>query len=135
MLYECYMMNKYMTVITIMFVFISNKNPNKENFLLCIIKMTLTDDDNKRLNNSWRSWDIDDNLRRTSTYYFLNEGCTDETFETKKDLCNFIKYCEYMMCCCSSDPRPIAEDDCRDYFRPLYKYIDMLYVQVARLCS
>jgi hypothetical protein len=77
----------------------------------------------------WREWKIDQSLKDTDTYYILYNDAPDAEFATKKDLCSFIQYCEYMMFSNYNEPHPISNDDCRDYFRHLYKYVEMMYTE------
>ena len=77
--------------------------------------------------NIWKYWAIEDSLKKTDTYDILYNNSANIEFECEKDLCNFIKYCEYMMFSSYSAPHPIAEEECRDYFRSLYKYVEMVY--------
>lgn len=63
-------------------------------------------------------------LTKTITYYYVH----DETiFETDKERDNFIKYCEYMIFSDYDEPRPIPEEDCKPYFKSLYKAVEMRY--------
>jgi hypothetical protein len=64
-----------------------------------------------------------EDLTKTITYYYVK----DSIFETNKDRNNFIRYCEYMMFSSYDDPLPISDEDYRDYFRGLYKAIEMRY--------
>jgi hypothetical protein len=103
------------------------------------------------MESDWRTWTIEDSLKKTDTYDILYNEIKDlrspedvvnpqfsgdtkshtkmETveFSSPKDLCNFIKYCEYMMFSSFREPHPISEEECRDYFRSLYKYVEMVY--------
>jgi hypothetical protein len=65
-----------------------------------------------------------EDLTKTITYYYIKD---DSIFETDKERDNFIKYCEYMMFSNYDEPHPIPEEDCKDYFRSLYKAIEMRY--------
>uniref|UniRef100_A0A6C0JY69 Uncharacterized protein n=1 Tax=viral metagenome TaxID=1070528 RepID=A0A6C0JY69_9ZZZZ len=76
---------------------------------------------------NWRTWAIDDSLKKTDTYDILYNEMVEVEFGSPKDLCNFVKYCEYMMFSSYSIPHPIPEEECCDYFRSLYKYIEMIY--------
>ena len=78
---------------------------------------------------NWREWKIDQALKDTDTYYILYNEVHDVEFSTIKDLCSFIKYCEYMMFSNYNEPHPISNDDCRDYFRQLYKFVEMIYTE------
>jgi hypothetical protein len=75
----------------------------------------------------WRTWAIDDSLKKTDTYEILYDEMEEVVFASPKDLCNFIKYCEYMMFASFREPHPIPEEECCDYFRSLYKYVEMVY--------
>jgi hypothetical protein len=106
------------------------------------------------MESDWRTWVIDDSLKKTDTYDILCNEIKDlrspedvvnpqfsgdtkshtkmETveFSSPKDLCNFIKYCEYMMFSNSDYPQPVPEEECREYFRRLYKYVDSIYTDI-----
>jgi hypothetical protein len=79
------------------------------------------------METDWRTWAIDESLKKTDTYDILYNEMEEVVFSSITDLCNFIKYCEYMMFSSYSAPHPIAEEECRDYFRSLYKYVEMVY--------
>jgi hypothetical protein len=64
-------------------------------------------------------------LTKTITYHYIIQG--NIKFVTIEERNNFIKYCEYMMFSNYDKPLPIHENDCKDYFRSLYKYIEMMY--------
>jgi hypothetical protein len=64
-------------------------------------------------------------LTNTDTYYYINRE--NIKFDSDEERDNFIKYCEYMMFSNYKKPHPISDEDCKDYFRSLYKYIEMLY--------
>ena len=53
-------------------------------------------------------------LTKTITYYYIQD---DSRFETENDRDNFIKYCEYMMFSNYEEPRPIRDEDYKEYFR------------------
>jgi len=76
---------------------------------------------------NWRTWAIDESLKKTDTYDILCNEMEEVVFGSPTDLCNFIKYCEYMMFSSYSSPHPIAEEEYCDYFRSLYKYVEMVY--------
>jgi hypothetical protein len=57
--------------------------------------------------------------------YYINK--MDVTFNSDKEKNDFIKYCDYMMFSNYEKPYPIPEEDVKDNFRHLYKYIEMLY--------
>lgn len=76
---------------------------------------------------NWRNWAIDDTLKNTDTYDILYNQMEEVEFSSLKDLCNFIKYCEYMMFSNYNEPHPIAHEECCEYFRSLYKYVEMIY--------
>jgi len=76
---------------------------------------------------NWKEWEIEQSLKDTDTYYILYNDEHDIEFATIKDLCSFIKYCEYMMFSNYNDPHPVSNEDCRDYFRHLYKFVEMVY--------
>lgn len=63
-------------------------------------------------------------LTKTITYYYIQN---DSRFETENDRDNFIKYCEYMMFSNYEEPRPIRDEDYKEYFRSLYKAVEMRY--------
>ena len=63
-------------------------------------------------------------LTKTITYHYIKD---DGIFETETDRDNFIKYCEYMMFSNYDEPHPIPDEDCRIYFRGLYKVVEMRY--------
>ena len=65
-----------------------------------------------------------DDLTKTITYYYIKD---DSIFETDNDRNNFIKYCEYMIFSNYDEPHPISDEDCKDYFRGLYKAVEMRY--------
>ena len=65
-----------------------------------------------------------EDLTKTITYYYVQD---DSIFETENDRNNFIKYCEYMMFSNYEKPRPILDEDYKDYFRGLYKAVEMRY--------
>jgi hypothetical protein len=65
-----------------------------------------------------------EDLTKTITYYYIQDS---SMFETDKDRDNFIKYCEYMMFSNYDEPHPIPEEECKDYFRGLYKAVEMMY--------
>ena len=64
-------------------------------------------------------------LTNTATYYYINRE--NITFDSDEERDNFIKYCEYMMFSNYNDPQPISDEEYKDYFRSLYKYIEMVY--------
>ena len=64
-----------------------------------------------------------EDLTKTVTYYYVK----DSIFETDKERDNFIRYCEYMMFSNYDKPHPISDEDYKDYFRGLYKAIEMRY--------
>ena len=68
-----------------------------------------------------------EDLTKTITYYYVK----DSIFETDKERNNFIKYCEYMMFSNYDEPHPISDEDYKDYFRGLYKAVEMRYEQDA----
>jgi len=80
--------------------------------------------------NIWKHWAIEDSLKKTDTYDILYNNSANIEFECQKDLCNFIKYCEYMMFSNSDYPQPVPEEECREYFRRLYKYVDSIYTDI-----
>ena len=80
--------------------------------------------------NIWKYWAIEDSLKKTDTYDILYNNSANIEFECEKDLCNFIKYCEYMMFSNSDYPQPVPEEECREYFRRLYKYVDSIYTDI-----
>ena len=105
--------------------------------------------------NIWKHWAIEDSLKNTDTYEILYNNSANIEFECEKDLCNFIKYCEYMMFSNSDLSHPLSldgkpsldnpqtptllrrsgvltipEEECREYFRRLYKYVDMIYADM-----
>ena len=63
-------------------------------------------------------------LTKTITYYYIKENTR---FKTDKERNDFIKYCEYMMFSNYEKPYPIPEEDVLDYFRGLYKAVEMMY--------
>jgi hypothetical protein len=65
-----------------------------------------------------------EDLTKTITYHYIQGN---NIFETDEDRNNFIKYCEYMMFSNYDDPHPIPDDDCKYYFRGLYKAVEMMY--------
>lgn len=65
-----------------------------------------------------------EDLTKTITYYYIQD---DSRFETDNDRNNFIKYCEYMMFSNYDEPRPISDEDYKEYFRSLYKAVEMRY--------
>jgi hypothetical protein len=65
-----------------------------------------------------------EDLTKTITYYYIQD---DSRFETDNDRNNFIKYCEYMMFSNYEEPRPILDEDYKEYFRSLYKAVEMRY--------
>ena len=64
-----------------------------------------------------------EDLTKTITYYYVK----DSIFETDKERDNFIRYCEYMMFSNYDEPVPVSDEDYMDYFRDLYKVIEMRY--------
>ena len=64
-----------------------------------------------------------EDLTKTITYYYVK----DSIFETTKERNNFIKYCEYMMFSNYDEKPPISDEECKDYFRGLYKVVEMRY--------
>jgi hypothetical protein len=64
-------------------------------------------------------------LTNTITYYYIEQ--LNIVFNSDEERNNFIKYCEYMMFSNYKEPYPIPEEDVKDNFRYLYKYIEMVY--------
>jgi hypothetical protein len=60
----------------------------------------------------------------TVSYYINKIGIN---FDSEKEKDDFIKYCDYMMFSNYEKPYPIPEEDVKDNFRYLYKYIEMIY--------
>lgn len=46
-------------------------------------------------------------------------------FKSNKERDNFIEYCNYMIFSKPDEPHPIPDEDVLDYFRGLYKYVEM----------
>ncbi len=63
--------------------------------------------------------------QESTVVYYLNK--IDVNFNSDKERNDFIKYCEYMMFSDYKKPYPVAEEDLKDNFRSLYKYIEMLF--------
>jgi hypothetical protein len=58
---------------------------------------------------------------------YVNDASIFKNEEEKND---FKLYCEYMMFSNLSEPYPILKNKVLpDYFKPLYKYVDMQYVE------
>jgi hypothetical protein len=60
----------------------------------------------------------------TVSYYINKIGIN---FDSEKEKDDFIKYCDYMMFSNYEKPYPIPEEDVKDNFRYLYKYVEMIY--------
>ena len=63
-------------------------------------------------------------LTKTITYYYIQGN---SIFETIKERDNFIRYSEYMMFSNFDEPHPIPDEDYKEYFRDLYKAVEMMY--------
>jgi hypothetical protein len=66
-----------------------------------------------------------ENLPETTVEYYLNQMSIN--FNSDKEKNDFIKYCDYMMFSNYEKPYPVPEEDIKDNFRYLYKYIEMLF--------
>jgi hypothetical protein len=60
----------------------------------------------------------------TVSYYINKIGIN---FDSEKEKDDFTKYCDYMMFSNYEKPYPIPEEDVKDNFRYLYKYVEMIY--------
>ena len=66
-----------------------------------------------------------ESLPETTVEYYLNQMSIN--FNSNKERNDFIKYCDYMMFSNYEKPYPVPEEDIKDNFRYLYKYIEMLF--------
>jgi hypothetical protein len=64
-------------------------------------------------------------LEETTVGYYINQ--IGLNFNSDKEKNDFIKYCDYMMFSNYEKPYPVPEEDVKDNFRYLYKYIEMIY--------
>jgi hypothetical protein len=64
-------------------------------------------------------------LEKTTVGYYINK--IGINFDSDKETIDFIKYCDYMMFSNYQEPYPIPEEDVKDNFRSLYKYIEMIF--------
>jgi hypothetical protein len=68
---------------------------------------------------------MEESPQESTVSYYVNK--MDINFDSDKEKNDFIKYCDYMMFSNYQKPYPIPEEDVKDGFRYLYKYIEMLY--------
>jgi hypothetical protein len=64
-------------------------------------------------------------LQESTVSYYINK--IGLNFNSDKEKNDFIKYCDYMMFSNYEKPYPVPEEDVKDNFRYLYKYIEMVY--------
>ena len=64
-------------------------------------------------------------LEESTVSYYVNK--IGITFNSDKEKNDFIKYCDYMMFSNYKEPSPVPEEDVKDNFRYLYKYVEMIY--------
>ncbi len=64
-------------------------------------------------------------MEKSTVGYYVNK--IGLIFNSDKEKNDFIKYCDYMMFSNYSEPYPVPEEDVKDNFRYLYKYIEMVY--------
>jgi len=64
-------------------------------------------------------------MENSTVGYYVNK--IGLNFISDKEKNDFIKYCDYMMFSNYSEPYPVPEEDVKDNFRYLYKYIEMVY--------
>jgi len=64
-------------------------------------------------------------MENSTVGYYVNQ--IGLNFNSDKEKNDFIKYCDYMMFSNYEEPHPIPEDDVKDNFRYLYKYVEMVY--------
>jgi hypothetical protein len=64
-------------------------------------------------------------IQESTVSYYINK--IGINFDSDKEKNDFIKYCDYMMFSNYEKPYPIPEEDVKDDFRYLYKYVEMIY--------
>ena len=72
---------------------------------------------------------IQESIQESTVSYYINKIGIDFNSDKEKD--DFIKYCDYMLFSNYEEPYPVAEEDVKDNFRSLYKYIEMIYEEDA----
>ena len=68
---------------------------------------------------------MEESPQESTVSYYVNKIGIEFNSDKEKD--NFIKYCDYMMFSNYEEPYPVSEEDIKDNFRSLYKYIEMIY--------
>jgi hypothetical protein len=70
-------------------------------------------------------YNMEESPKESTVSYYVNEIGINFNSDKEKD--DFIKYCDYMMFSNYEKPYPVAEEDVKDNFRYLYKYVEMIY--------
>ena len=74
-------------------------------------------------------YNVEESLEESTVSFYINK--IGITFNSEKEKNDFIKYCDYMMFSNYEKPYPVPEEDVKDNFRGLYKYIEMIYEEDA----
>jgi hypothetical protein len=57
-------------------------------------------------------------------------------FSNETDRLNFEKYCQYMLFKNNEDDeRPVADEDIKDWFKPLYREVEGVYTTALQIAS